>query len=159
MSAAGFSDVSEKITRTDGGFKITALPESVTLSELEKQGFPFFSGSITLKKTVTLKDTLYLFRAVKKGLHAVTLAVNGTKVKTFIKAPYEADISSFLKEGENEISLTLTNNLRNLLGPHHLPSPDEHCISPGSFYEEKNPFLPEGGERIGGYNLFITGLF
>lgn len=159
VSAAGFSDVSEKITRTDGGFKITALPESVTLSELEKQGFPFFSGSITLKKTVTLKDTFYLFRAVKKGLHAVTLTVNGAKVKTFIKAPYEADISSFLKEGENEISLTLTNNLRNLLGPHHLPSPDEHCISPGSFYEEKNPFLPGGGERIGGYNLFITGLF
>lgn len=159
VSADGFSDISEKITRTEGGFKITALPERVTLKNLEKQGFPFFSGSITLKKTVTLQGTSYLFRAEKKGLNAVTLTVNGAEVKTFITAPYEADLSEYLKEGENEIKFTLTNNLRNLLGPHRLPSPDEHCISPGSFYEEKNPFLPGGGERIGGYNLLITGLF
>lgn len=159
VSADGFSDLTEKITRTEGGFKITALPDSVSLSNLEKQGFPFFSGSITLKKTVTVKDTDLLFSCKKTGLSSVALSVNGKEVKSFTKAPYEADISEFLKQGENEISLTLTNSLRNLLGPHHLPSPDEHCISPGSFHEEKNPFLPGGGERIKGYNLLITGLF
>lgn len=154
----GFSDVSEKIVRCPGNFKIGAAPKQVTLSHIEQQGFLFFAGSITLKKTVTVSDTGLYFKMKKRGITSVILKVNGKEVKNFLWEPYEADLSDYLKKGENEIELTLTNSLRNLLGPHHLLDTNETCISPESFHEEKNPFLSRDAERTEEYNFFNTGI-
>ena len=44
--------------------------------------------------------------------------------------------------GENRLRLTLTNNLRNLLGPHHLGEEPEYT-KPGSFQKEPSFWNPE----------------
>lgn len=154
----GFSDVSEKIVRCPDNFKIGAAPKQITLSHIEQQGFLFFAGTMTVKKTVTVTDTDLYFKMKKHGITSVILKVNGKEVKNFLWEPYEADLSEYLKKGENEIELTLTNSLRNLLGPHHLLDTNETCISPQSFQEEKNPFLSSDKERTKDYNFLNTGI-
>ena len=46
------------------------------------------------------------------------------------------DLQSWLIQGENRIRLTLVNNLRNLLGPHHLEEGESYSVGPGSFFKE-----------------------
>ena len=51
--------------------------------------------------------------------------------------PFEADVSDYINIGDNEIELTLTNNLRNMQGPFHLEEGESYRVSPTSFYKEK----------------------
>ena len=67
-------------------------------------------------------------------------------------------LTKYLVEGENEIELTLSNTLRNLLGPHHLLSGEPHLIEPQSFYEDYHPFKPGKTERHKGYCFVETGV-
>ena len=72
----------------------------------------------------------------------------------------EADITDALKVGENEIEITIANNLRNLLGPHHLGAGESYHVSPSSFYKRgciwnsmrDYPYFKAG------YSLVKTGL-
>ncbi len=50
--------------------------------------------------------------------------------------PFTLDISKWLKKGKNKIEITAVNNLRNLLGPHHLEEGESYHVTPGSFFKE-----------------------
>ena len=50
------------------------------------------------------------------------------------------DITPFVHAGENEMELSIVNNLRNLLGPHHLEEGESYSVGPGSFYKSDSPF-------------------
>ena len=45
----------------------------------------------------------------------------------------EFDISDYLVTGENTVEITIANNLRNLLGPHHLEEGESYNVRPSSF--------------------------
>ena len=47
------------------------------------------------------------------------------------------DVSEHINIGENEIELTLTNNLRNMQGPFHLEEGESYRVTPRAFYKEK----------------------
>ena len=49
----------------------------------------------------------------------------------------------YVKEGENELTLTLVGNLRNMQGPFHLTLGESYNVTPGDFYKE--PCLWFGG--------------
>ncbi len=149
---------SERIHKAENGFEIVKMPEKITLSEIEKQGFPFFAGQMTLKKNITVSSKALKLKLNKLGITSVGVRVNGKEVKTIAWEPCEADLMPFLSEGENTVELTIENGLRNLLGPHHQNSYDERCISPDRFYEAKCPFLPSDCPRIKGYNLLTMSL-
>lgn len=157
VSCSDTSDVNETLVRADG-FTIEKMPTEITLSDIEKQGFPFFAGSMRLKKSFTLQDTDVIFEANKKGLAVIGVTFNGKKEDNLIFAPYRVDLSERAVCGENTLELELTNSLRNLLGPHHLSTPRETCVAPGVFHEEANPFLSQKAERIKEYNLLKMGL-
>ena len=55
-------------------------------------------------------------------------------------SPYEIDLSGCLAIGENKLELTLVNNLRNLMGPHHYVTGELFEVTPASFYKEGSPF-------------------
>ena len=40
----------------------------------------------------------------------------------------------------------MVNNLRNMMGPHHLKNEEERWVSPGSFYKESNIFNHKDGK-------------
>ena len=50
---------------------------------------------------------------VKTGINFVKARINGRRLPQFMWEPYTADVSGLVREGENEIELTLVNNLRN----------------------------------------------
>ncbi len=92
---------------------------------LIESGYPFFTGAIRLRQAVRLPGLRENERAVLRipGLEACvgTLLFNGRNAGYIYRRPFEADVSDYLRDGENEIVLEVTNTLRNLLGPHHRP--------------------------------------
>lgn len=156
--AENWEEKTDKIHAASGRFTVGEAKKTVILSELEKQGFLFFAGSLKVKKTITVSGTDRKLKLDLKGVTAVNACINCKKLRTIAYAPFEADISEYLKEGENEIELEIVNSLRNLLGPHHVKDFKEKCTAPDSFHEVKNPFLPWDTERTKEYNIRVTGL-
>ena len=124
---------------------ITKTPATVDAERLDYCGYPEFAGEITLTKKVTLEDNGYYCHLEGNGINAIRLSVNGEHVSTKLYAPYRVDLCDYLKAGENEIEITLVNNLRNMMGPHHLASEVTNWVCPGLFYKESNIFEHKAG--------------
>ena len=122
----------------DGSFVITAPTDTISLCHIERQGYPFFAGEITVERTLTLNesDTSRMLAFDKAGINALRVSVNGHEAGTLLWRPYTLDLSPYLHAGDNVIRLTLVNNLRNLLGPHHHTGGELLTVGPGHFYKE-----------------------
>ncbi len=128
--------------RVSHKFTLNALRKSIELKRIEKQGFPFFSGKLFVKKIISLNnDNYYISFPQKSGVNVVEVLVNGNYVGTLLYKYSKLNLSGFLKNGENEIQLIIVNSLRNLFGPHHLQLGESHMIRPLDFYKEKCVFL------------------
>ena len=116
------------------------------VTSLIEDGFPFFSGDITLKKTVFLDKTDKEL-VIDKRFQLIDVKVNGKYVDRMMLSR-RLDISKFLKLGENEIELVLTVSRRNLFGPFH------------TIWEEPGFVGPDTFERFGhwdnGKNKYLT---
>ncbi len=81
--------------------------------------FPFRSGSITYHKIIVLEKHYLKKQHLKLNLGNLkdwcTLFINEEFVADKYEAPWEFDISRFLKAGENKISITITNTIANRL--------------------------------------------
>lgn len=125
---------------TDGPFVLTERPETVDAGDLVRQGFPFYAGKLRLRQRLKIDTTRWSAATWSFGLppDAITarLLVNGEEVKTFLWEPYAADITAFLRPGENTIELELANSCRNLLGPHHHVKGELHKLGPDSFKDK-----------------------
>ena len=124
---------------------ITHRPEHVDSSRLDYCGFAEFAGELTLSREVELPDDDYYAVLKGKGLNVLRLKINGDEVATKLYPPYRVELKSFIKPGVNKIELTLVNNLRNMMGPHHLIREEERWVHPGSFYKESNIFIHKDG--------------
>jgi len=133
----GFEKLERNAVRYSGKFVLDKPTEKIILQNIEQQGFPFFAGSVTVKKKFNVTDTNKKLAFVMNGLNGVTVKVNGNVVATQIWNNSEVDLSKALAVGENTIELTLTNNLRNLLGPHHLEEGESGFVRPSSFFKGK----------------------
>lgn len=125
--------------KTKGGFYLDRMPSVVRDGSLETQGYPFFAGSITLCKTIVLstdeaKNAVIRFARLP-GI-VTGIEVNGKSAGKIMWKPYTLDLSQFAKEGENEIKITLTGSLRNLLGPFHLQEGETHMALPFYFFRK-----------------------
>lgn len=123
--------------RVDGPFVIAEKPSYISLDNIQKQGFPFFAGQIKLEKTYDIEDTNVCISFSKTGINAVNINVNGADVSDLLWNPLTCDISQYLKKGENKITITVYNTLRNMLGPHHLVMGESLFVMPSQFYKEK----------------------
>ena len=124
----------------DGTFTVVAPTEKVTFRDIQKQGYAFFAGKLTVKRTFNLEDTNLKLSLCKKGVNAIHVKVNGKTLPTLMWAPYELDLSDVLVKGENEVEITIVNNLRNLLGPHHHVAGEIFFACPANFYDEGSVF-------------------
>jgi hypothetical protein len=109
-----------------------AEERETTPGELVTEGYPFYAGRLTLSETVALRAPRPGERAFLElpTIDAAALAhvdVNGVRAGTIAWAPYEVEITDWLRGGGNEIAVTLVSTLRNLMGPHHRPQgePDQ----------------------------------
>ena len=111
-------------------FTIGVQPK--TVRELVPDGFPFFSGTICLRRTVTLEqtDVALLFEG---RFQAVKVWINGKNAGRLL-FDRRLDISPFTRVGENEILLELTVSNRNFMGPHHTRADEEpESVGPYTF--------------------------
>ena len=133
-----YEDIDNRASFFSGDFVLTAPTTSVTLDHIERQGYLFFAGELTVKRSLILAegDTARTLSFDKAGLNAIRVTVNGRHIDTVLWPPYRVDLASYLCAGENDIELTLVNNLRNLLGPHHHPAGELLGVGPDSFYKD-----------------------
>ena len=139
--------------RVDGYPVITEAPKTVIAEALDESGYPEFAGDITLVRDVDITDTAKHVRLLGAGINSVHIRVNGIEAGVKLYAPYEVDISDYLKVGKNTIELKIINNLRNMQGPHHLKGGDDSAISPRSFYRESNVFNHNDGANESCHDL------
>ncbi len=101
------------------------------ITSLIEEGYPFFSGNITLKQTLTVDDTQREL-VIDKRFHLIDVKVNGEYIGRMM-FDTAIDVSKALKVGENEIELVVTVGNRNLLGPFHTPDQEDLGVSPYTF--------------------------
>lgn len=136
-----FHALDRDAVRCGGSFTIVAPPEKITLRHIEQQGFTFFAGRMTVAKDIEIAgDTPCELVLEKKGINAIGVRVNGVDAGTLLWNPYTMDITKYVHPGKNRIELTLVNNLRNMLGPHHLEEGECYHVCPHSFYKNDSPF-------------------
>jgi hypothetical protein len=122
--------------RCDRNFVLRSPVKNINLKNIEQQGFLFFSGELTIEKKFSLKSINYQMNIHKIGVNSVRIKVNGKSIDPLIFDFSPISLSEYLIKGNNLIQLTIVNNLRNLMGPHHLMEGESYDVTPGSFYKE-----------------------
>ncbi len=121
---------------TEGPFVITDAPTEFENGDFTTAGLLFFAGQLTVAQTISVCKEAGKRQILKIGNHNAPLVqvfVNGVKVKDSLWAPYEADITDVVKDGENLIELKFFASNRNLFGPHHHINGECYNVGPESF--------------------------
>ena len=105
-----------------------------------KQGYPFYSGRMVYKSgfNITGKKKKKVFlKIVKPSGILFKVKVNGKDAGNILWSPYILDISSFIKNGKNSISVELVSSLQNSWGPlHEKEGDDNRWVGPNAFQDE-----------------------
>lgn len=143
--------------RYSGDFKISAPKEEISIKNIEQQGYPFFCGEMKLEGEIEILGANPVLELDRKGINVVKIEI-GDRARMML-TDNRLSLSEFGVSGKTKIKLTLINNLRNLLGPHHLAEGECYSVSPSSFYKE--PCLWNGNEAglwNDGYCFVETGI-
>jgi len=140
-------------------FVITKEGDTFT-GDLAPQGYPFYAGEFQLDSTFEVGAMTpgkhYLLSFPSFEAVVVNVTVNGQPCAPLFASPWEADVTAALKPGKNAVRVSLTNSLRNLMGPHHHKGGEHTAVGPATF--RANHYWPnkEPGEvnwydaRLGG---------
>ena len=104
------------------------------LQHIEKQGYPFFCGKMILKGMLDITSDHMVLELERKGINVIKVEINGRE-KVLLTGNH-IELDDFHVHGKTKIKLTIINNLRNLLGPHHLSEGECYNVRPRSFYKE-----------------------
>ena len=136
-SSGGYVDGARRATFTENSFVITDRPKSIVGGNIVPNGYPFFRGSITFSQKVTVEKAYgkKIGIAIPKPYGALAkVYVNGEFVKDLLWSDFTADISKFVKPGEEaKISVEVIIGNRNLLGPHYSPQGESYGCNPSQF--------------------------
>ena len=118
-----------------GSFEIDAPKDKASLKNIEQQGYPFFSGEMSLEGVIEIVGENPVLELDIKGINAIRVKI-GDKEKVML-TDNRLSLADFGISGKAKIELTLINNLRNILGPHHLKEGECYMVCPFSFFKEK----------------------
>ncbi|MFQ6095708.1 MAG: hypothetical protein ACE5NN_06160, partial [Candidatus Bathyarchaeia archaeon] len=130
----------EKVSETE--YALTDEPDSLHDGDWVGQGYPFYAGTIRYKTRFNVKRTngeeiLIRLPGAKGSLFLVH--VNGEGPIPICWQPLEADITKFVRDGENELAIDVVGSLRNTFGPlHHKLGDALTFVGPRTFVDEKN---------------------
>ena len=125
-----------------GEFVIDAPKAEIEVKNIQQQGYPFFCGSLELAGTIDVQGENPVLDIDWKGINALKVEMNGRE--KVMLTDNRLSLKEFGVQGMTEVKFTLINNLRNLLGPHHLQAGESYSVGPGAFFKEpcvwnKNP--------------------
>lgn len=91
-------------------------PKTLRTGSWTDQGYPYYSGTVSYRQKVELKSPKgKVLLRMEKPEDMAEVIVNGKSVAVLPWEPWEADITQFVKPGENEIEIRVTNSMLNLL--------------------------------------------
>lgn len=115
---------------------ITALPHTISCGNWVSRGFACYSGALAYGTTFSAKvspgERLFLKLPDWEGTVA-KIRVNDVSAAILPWAPYEADITSLLRDGKNNLEIEIVSSRRNILGPLHHASRYPVWTGPGEF--------------------------
>lgn len=125
-----------------GEFVIGKAPTKIHVKHMEQQGIPFFCGTLSLCGEIDIQGENPVLLLGTLAWNVVKVEINGIE-KTLLTEK-KLNLSEFGVSGKTEVIFTLTNNLRNLMGPHHLKIGEAIGVGPHRFVKEscvwnKNP--------------------
>ncbi|MBR2037307.1 MAG: hypothetical protein IKA09_06205, partial [Lachnospiraceae bacterium] len=122
--------------RYQGDFELDAPKRELCLKNIEQQGYPFFCGEMVLEGSINIMGEHPVFAMDRHGINAVKLEMNG--MESWMLTKDKLSLKEFGVQGETRVRLTLVNNLRNLLGPHHLKIGEliKYGTGPHRFFKE-----------------------
>jgi hypothetical protein len=111
--------------QSDGAYHIEAPRTSLKPKPWTDQGYPYFSGRAVYRKRFELPESFIgqrVFLVPEMQDDVLEVMVNGESAGVRLWAPYEMEITDFLKSGENVLELRVANTLVNLLEAVERPS-------------------------------------
>lgn len=91
-------------------------PKKLTTGSWTDQGYPFLSGTMSYQQKVKLKAPKgKVLLRMEKPEDMAEVIINGNRAGILPWEPWEVDITPFIKSGENEIEIRVTNSMLNLL--------------------------------------------
>jgi len=139
---------------SEKGWKLIPA-KSLHLGEWKEQGMPFYSDGVSYTKRYHLQpgDKRYIVNVPFWEGSTIEVRVNNKNAGIIAWQPNELDVTDFIIDGENEISLIVYGTPKNLLGPHH-NGPVRGTAWPAMF-QSAPPHQPAGNEYdFVGYGLF-----
>lgn len=137
------------------GFAI--VPESdLRLGAWNTQGCPFYAQGVAYAQKFRLDRPSGQYRvSLPKWYGSVARVIVNGKPAGFITAPpWQCEISSLVRPGENTIEIVAVGTLKNTLGPHH-GNPGSGSAWPAMFQKGPAPGPPRGDLYATiGYGLF-----
>jgi hypothetical protein len=134
VSQSGYTYGERKAVFTDGPFVLVDQPTSLTSGIFTEQGLCFFAGKLRISQSFTAKkgqQVKLLTGRLDTPLYKVY--INDKPAALLPWSPFETDITPFIHEGENTLTLELFASNRNLLGPHHFIKGESHHVGPSTF--------------------------
>lgn len=129
-----WTPLDKNASRYKGIFEITKPNNRIRIKNIEKQGFPFFCGEMTLETEIDIKDENSVLVMNRMGVNVVKAEIGGI-TKTVLDSN-RIRLSDYKSHGKTTVRLTIINNLRNMLGPHHLNYGESYSVCPSSFFKE-----------------------
>lgn len=129
-----WENLDKNAVRYRGGFVIGKQKNVLNPQNIEQQGFPFFCGALKCQTEIDIKGNNPVLVLDKKGFNAVIAKINGREK---VSLNGRINLKDFDVHGVTRIELTLINNLRNLMGPHHINIGESYYVWPGSFVKER----------------------
>lgn len=114
-----------------GEFSLTWQNDIVRADNLTISGYPFFYGKIKLKKTFIASQKTKAIK-LEGRFSACEIWLNGCYVDVSM-FDRRVNISSYVREGENELVLVLYSSARNLIGPFHHEDAESFSVFPTKF--------------------------
>lgn len=111
---------------------IIPLPEKIGFGEILSQGFPFYSGAVTYKIPVEVKNGSIEIEASDYRGALITVEVDGEKKGRIIYPPYTLKIDG-ISNGDHEIGVKLYIHRYNSFGPIHLVNEKESWHGPDAW--------------------------
>ena len=138
------------------GLGLTRVPSE---QGWHRQGMPFYAGKVEYSRSFDIGRVNGTY-SVKlpdspDGWYGATaqVIVNGNDAGYVVSAPWSVDVTKFVKQGRNEISVQVYGTPKNLLGPHHTGKL-RGSAWPGSFHSAPSAQPPGSAYDVIGYGLF-----
>lgn len=127
-------------------------PDNVVFNQLrdftenENDGIKYFSGTATYSNTIRINKIEGKQQVLKLGTvkNIAEVFMNGQPLGIVWKEPFEVDVTSALKVGENVLEIRVTNLWVNRLIGDMQPGAQKYTYADMQFYQKDSPLEPSG---------------